>query len=80
MLRNAWYTLLQNRWYSLAQNKWYSMLQKTHNEDWKPYVLKPRSSFIETIAPFFRRHGINYPTSSIDAQVRQQQIGKPLRL
>lgn len=41
---------------------------------WTPYPIKPRSDLIETISPFFRQHGIDFPRTAIEAYVRQQRI------
>jgi len=45
---------------------------------WNPYALKPRANFIDTISPFFRQQGIDFPASAIDAYVRQQRTGHPM--
>lgn len=50
------------------------------DQAWTPYPLKPGADLVETISPFFRQHGIDFPRTSFEAYVREKRTGRPLRL
>jgi len=47
----------------------------TFDERWHATPLKPRANLIESLAPFFRWNGVDFPVNSVEAFIRQKKRG-----